>query len=293
MITTESRVVDLYREPVQEVLIVKTLLPIFFCVILLSAGSLAIADTVADLTEVYTDAGAPGLEYPAPTGIHGIIGAGLFNGERIIGDTRRRTVLLPIVLMTYQDRAYWSIGGGGLWLFQSDDHALKLGIGVKVHPGYRPDDNSDLAGMEPRSTSLDGFVNSLWKAPVINVGLRFYHDIGQVSQGDSITLRLSHNFIINPEFRLTPSLGVDWLNAKYVDYYYGVRQAEALPGRPAYTGRATVNVGVGVAGAYRVSRSWSFLGGLYSTHLGGGIEDSPIVTNRSSTLVYFGAGWIF
>ncbi|MDA8422891.1 MAG: hypothetical protein M0Z89_06120 [Nitrospiraceae bacterium] len=136
----------------------KTLLSSFFCMILLFAGSFAFADTAADLTEVYTDSGMPGLAYTTPSGVHGIIGAGLFNGERIIGDTRRRTALLPIVLMTYQD---WA---------------------------YRPDDNPDLAGMEPRSTSLDGFVNGLWKTPVVNVGVRFYHDIGHVSRGDSLTL---------------------------------------------------------------------------------------------------------
>jgi len=271
----------------------KIFLFVFLCMLLLCAGSFALADTAADLTEIYTDSGAPGLEYAAPSGIHGIIGVGLFRGERIIGDTRRRTALLPIVLMTYQDWAYWSIGGGGLWFFQSDDHSLKLGIGVKVHPGYRPADNPDLAGMEPRSTSLDGFVNGLWKTPVVNVGVRWYHDIGQVSRGDSITLRFSRNFAINREFRLTPSLGIDWLNAKYVDYYYGVRQDEALPGRPAYAGRAVMNVGVGLAGAYRAGPSWSLLGGLYSTHLGAGIEDSPIVTSRNSTLAYFGAGWMF
>lgn len=46
------------------------------CTLPLCAGSFALADTAADLTETYTDAGAPGLEYAAPYGVHGIIGAG-------------------------------------------------------------------------------------------------------------------------------------------------------------------------------------------------------------------------
>jgi outer membrane protein len=217
----------------------------------------------------------------------------LFNGERIIGDTRRRTVPLPIFLMTYQDWAYWRIAGGGVWLVQTADRALKLGVGVKLRPGYQADDDPELVGMEKRKTSLDGYVNALWKTPAANVGVRYYHDMANVSDGTAVTLRFSRNFQIDPAFRLTPSISVEWLNAKYVDYYYGVRSAEALPSRPAYAGRDALNIGAGVAGAIRISPSWSLLGGVYGTRLGRGITNSPIVTQDYSTLVYFGAGWIF
>jgi outer membrane protein len=117
--------------------------------------------------------------------------------------------------------------------------------------------------------------------------------MANVSDGTAVTLRFSRNFQIDPAFRLTPSISVEWLNAKYVDYYYGVRPAEALPNRPVYEGRDTVDIGAGVAGALRISLSWSLLGGLYGTRHGSGISDSPMVKQSFSTLVYFGAGWIF
>ncbi len=149
---------------------VLVLLALVFC------KARANADTAADLTEQYTDVGAAS-QLTRLAGFHGLIGAGLFNGERIIGEPQRRTTLLPIVIMTYEDWAYWSIGGGGIWLFQDQDHSMKLGIGVKVHPGYRPDDDPDLAGIERRKASLDGSVNGIWRTPFVSVGISYYHDI--------------------------------------------------------------------------------------------------------------------
>jgi outer membrane protein len=260
---------------------------------ILYPGYSAFADTVGDLSEVFTDTGVPWLGQTAVTGFHGIFGAGLFNGERIIGNSRRRTVPLPIVLLAYQNWAYWSIGGGGVWIFQSDDHALKFGVGMKLHPGYRPDDDPVLIGMEKRKTSLDGYANVLWRTSLSDIGLRYYRDIADVSKGNAVSFRLSHNFPIRELGRLTPSIGIEWSDSRYVDYYYGVRPSEELPDRPSYFGRDTVNISVGITGSYRVSRSWSILAGLYGTRLGRGITDSPIVPRSFTVLAYFGAGWLF
>ncbi len=263
------------------------------CAVMLCLLSRAYADSAGDVTEIFTDAGVPGLEQTAPSGWHGMLGAGLFNGERILGNTRRRTVPLPVLLLTYQDRVYWSIGGGGVWIYHSAGRTLNIGAGVKLHPGYQPEDEPDLADMAKRRTSIDGLVNALWKTPLGDVGLRYYHDIADVSNGDSVTFRVSRNFRFDQAFRLTPSIGIEWLGARYVDYYYGVRPSEALQTRPAYAGRDTVNIGGGIAGLFRVSPSWSLLGGLYGTRLGGGVTDSPIVSRNFTSLVYFGVGWIF
>ena len=132
---------------------------IFFLFLLLTRAVLA--DSITDLGEVYTAEGIPLKAQAAPSNFHGLLGAGLFNFEKIIGDSSRKTVLLPIVVMTYQDWAYWSIGSGGVWLLQSADHSMKLGVGLKVHRGYAEQDDTVYAGMNTRRRSLDGSVNAL------------------------------------------------------------------------------------------------------------------------------------
>src|SRR5512147_1862039 len=145
---------------------------------LLCAWRPASADNAAALTEVYADNGLPEWGRPGPEGLHGLIGEAWFRGDRVGGDPRLRGVFLPLVLMTWDDWAYWSITGGGVWLLHFVDMPAQIGAGVKVRPGYSAEGNPDLAGMQERKSSVDGYVNVLWKMELVNIGATYYHDIG-------------------------------------------------------------------------------------------------------------------
>lgn len=272
---------------------VKSLLHILIWAIMLCAWRPASADMAAVLTEVYADNGLPEWGKPGPEGLHGLLGPAIFRGDRIIGDPRPRTTVLPAVLMAWDDRAYWSITGGGVWLLHFVDIPVRVGAGVKIHPGYRPENNSDLTGMEKRKSSIDGYVNALWKMELINIGATYYHDIGRVTRGDAVTIRISHHIPVTSKFTLTPRAGVEYQNSSLVRYYYGVTPSEALPDRPQYTGHHAVNYGGGAAAVYRLAPSWSLLGGFFVNHLGNGIGDSPIVLKRHTKVWFLGAGWTF
>lgn len=253
----------------------------------------AFADTTEEVTEVYTDVDAAAADQRGPSGFHGILGAALFGAKKIIGDGGTVIVPLPLILMRYKDVAYWSIGGGGVWLLGTDNRSLRFGAGLRTQAGWRPGDDPELAGMERRKGSFDGYLNGVWRTPLATIGAHYYRDIGNVSRGDAASLRLSRNFRINDDLRLTPSIGATRQDSERVDYYYGVRPEEALPSRPAYIGRDTINVNAGLAGSYWLPRQWSLLGGLFVTRFGNAIADSPIVARRYSTVVYGGAGWMF
>ena len=266
---------------------------VLLCVVMLCAWRPAYADTAAAFTEVYADNGLPDWGRPAPEGLHGLVGAAWFKGDRLVGDPRRRTILLPLVLLTWEDRAYWSVTGGGVWLYDSHHWPLRIGAGVKVHPGYDPAEDPDLVGMRKRRSSVDGYVNVLWKMELVNIGAAYYRDIGHVTRGDSATIRLSHHIRVTPQFTLTPRAGVEYQSARLVSYYYGVTQSEATPERPEYTGHHAVNYGAGASAMYRLNQSWSLLGGYFAAHLGNGISDSPILARRRTQVAFFGAGWTF
>ena len=108
----------------------KLIQAILFCLLTLAAYP-ALADTVSDLTDAYTADGAPLQQESTFTGFHGLLGAGLLSYQKNIGDSSRKGALLPLVALTYQDWAHWSIGGGGIWVLQADDHSAKLGVGIK------------------------------------------------------------------------------------------------------------------------------------------------------------------
>lgn len=264
-----------------------------YCIFVLFLRPPAFADTAADISEDSTASGIPERETAAQTGLHGLIGAGMFSFEKIVGDGGRRIFPLPIVIAAYDSRLYMSIASVGIWLLRSDDRTVRFGAGLKARPGWNPDDDPLLQGMASRDNSADGYVNALFRSPVVNVSAVFYHDLGNVSNGNAATLRLSHNFWINRITRITPSIGIEWLSSRLVDFYYGVRPSEARTDRPAYQGRESVDISAGVTGGYHLTRRWSLLGGVYARRFGSGIHDSPIVTRSVNTLAFFGAGMTF
>ena len=244
-------------------------------------------------TEVYTDTGQPEADVRAPSGFHGMLGAAVFAGQRSVGSDGTRVLPLPLLFLAYKDVAYWSIGGGGVWLLRTDDRSLRFGAGVSLHGGWKPDDEAELAGMEKRKGSLDGYLNAVWRTPLVSLGARYYHDIARSEGGDAASLRLSRNFRVSERVRLTPSVGAVWQSRERVSYYYGVKPLEALPFRPAYRGRSATDLSAGLAASVHLSRSWFLLAGVFATRLGRGITDSPIVTRRWTTTGFAGAGWMF
>lgn len=273
----------------------KLVFAIFAAGVILYGPCTFASDTVEDATEVYTDTSGQvkDIDRFPPQGLHGILGAGIFSSQRIIGNGERRTGPLPIILMTYKGIAYWSLGGGGLWLVQNADRSLRLGMGVRIHSGWDGKDDPGLVGMQKRKTSLDGYLNAVWRNPLSTIGARYYHDILNGNRGDAASLRISHGFTIVDGLRLTPSIGADWQNTERVDYYYGVRPEEELPFRPAYSDKGTINANAGVTAFYRLPGRWSLLAGLFATRFGRGVVDSPIVTRRYSATAYVGGGVLF
>jgi outer membrane protein len=72
------------------------------------------------------------------------------------------------------------------------------------------------------------------------------------------------------------------LSQDRVDYYYGVRESEATPTRPAYTGEATWNLDVNVTAILNFGPKWTLVALLNREGLGSGIKMSPIVERTSA-----------
>lgn len=268
------------------------------CISIIALSFFSLCSTIyaaQEANEIYTDTGVPTRQdgVSESAGFHGTLGAGFFSRHKILGDNGNVITLSPVVMLHYRDLAYWSVSGGGLWLLQTDDHSLRFGAGIRTHPGWGRGKDPILEGMETRKGSLDGYLNAVWRTPIVTTGVRYYHDILNGRRGDAASLRFSKNIIASEDLRLTPSIGGEWQSSERVDYYYGVQPDEVLAFRPAYTGTASINVNAGLAGVYHMADSWNLLGGVVMTRYGNGIADSPIVTRRYSELVYLGAGWSF
>jgi MipA family protein len=271
-----------------------TLMILLSACLLLTFSFRAHAEDETDVTEINVPATAAAQGQPLDKGFHGMIGAGVFAGENTVGHRHVITWPFPLVSIRYSDWAYWHLVGGGIWALQSPDRTLKLGIGLGVRGGWRSDDDDSLLhGMADRHISLDGSINAEWRNPIVTIRVSYFHDILGISDGDGAMLRLSRAVPIGQKFMLTPFVGVEWLSNRLVNYYYGIRPEEVTPNRPEYRGRDTVNLRAGLSAAYRLSESWSLMGGVHVRRLGDGIYDSPIVLDQYRVYTFFGAGWRF
>ena len=251
----------------------------------LSAAAYA-QDLATELNQTYND----GVVVPEQTSAwRGFLGFGVVAGQQALGD--KRSTVVPLISVSYKDTAYWQIARGGVWLWKHDN--TRVGVALKVRRAYDPTDFEGLTGMEERDASLEGGVNAVWTAKPLVVSAAYYTDLSGKSHGDSATLNLAHPLRLSERWRITPSVSVEWLDANVVDYYYGVKPSEAIATRPAYAGKATVNLRTGVAAHYALTRTWSLFGGLNYTRLGDGIGNSPLVTHDDLFTLHLGAGWRF
>lgn len=151
--------------------------------------------------------------------------------------------------------------------------------------GYDPNESAALAGLEERDLTLD-----------VGVSLTVGDAWGIASfkiMGDALGVHngyeISGSYLYPLQFkRLTimPSIGVKMPSAELVEYYYGVRTAEATESRPVYSGKSVVNGFVSVNLMYELADSWEIIGGAQYVRLGSGISDSPIIERDSETLAY-------
>jgi outer membrane scaffolding protein for murein synthesis (MipA/OmpV family) len=77
-------------------------------------------------------------------------------------------------------------------------------------------------------------------------------------------------------------IGPRWLSKNHVDYYYGVRAAEATPSRPAYSGRPAYNLDINITAIINVSSHWRWIAIMNREGFGAAIKESPIVDRNSS-----------
>jgi outer membrane protein len=149
-------------------------------------------------------------------------------------------------------------------------------FGQTFFDGYASDDSPFLAGMEDRDLSFHGGVGVEIDRKRVAVGLRVSTDLTNRSDGHRGRLDVRFPCAAGP-WRLTPAIGAEYLSDDVVDYYYGVRPAEATGARPVHAGDAALNV----LGSLRAIRSaggrWSFFGYAEVTRFGAAIERSPLV----------------
>jgi outer membrane protein len=195
--------------------------------------------------------------------------------------------VLPMPLISYESK--WisaSVPTLDVKLYSNDELSLRLRTRY-ARDGYDTDDSPFLAGMDDRKSSIWVGGAVLWRPRFANFSAEALTDASGHSKGSRAKLQVDRRYGFGA-FGVTPRLGAEWVDRKYIDYYYGVRPAEVRLGRAAYQGDATANIEAGVRLDYSFARRHTVFFDARATRFGSAIKDSPLVDQPGQTGVSLG-----
>lgn len=193
-------------------------------------------------------------------------------------------------LITFENR-WVRVFGPGLEVKLGRSGPLTYGLTLAyAGDGYKSGDAPILSGMDRRRASawLGGRLGL--QTSLAQFSAEWSADTLSYSKGQRLRLGAERRFSLG-EFGLTPRLTATWMDSKYVDYYYGVRANEVIPGRAAYSAGSTVNTELGLRVDYRIAPEQVLFADVSATALGSAIKSSPLVDR--STLPGVRLGWMY
>lgn len=216
------------------------------------------------------------------------IGLGAAVIERPYRDYDDETKAIPIV---YFENRWLDINGGRIDFKINESEVLEFRVRARYAlDGYDTDESDYLQGMQERDDSAWVGAAVIWKNPIAEVSAEYLTDAMDNSGGSRGRVQVERRFGMG-RFGLTPRVAAEWVDQKYVAYYYGVLPGEATADRPFYEGDATVNVEAGIRLDYSPAQRHTFFLDVGTVSLGDEIKQSPLVERSAQTRI--SAGYLF
>jgi len=202
------------------------------------------------------------------------------------------STIYPIPVITAVSAPfYFFIDTAGCRLFSDSNMAFDV-IGKWRLDGYNADKSDDLDGMHNRNMTVDVGGEFSVTGDWGNLYARILTDAMGQHDGQEFRVTYAKPFKFEKS-KISPSVGVALLSSNLADYYYGVRDNEARPGRPAYNPGASVNWFVGLDAHYQLNDDWTLLTSITYYWLDSDIRNSPIVNKDYTMSIIAGAMYRF
>lgn len=201
--------------------------------------------------------------------------------------------LLVVPLVRFEGERFYLRGlRGGVVLAR--DGGFEFGALLQGRgDGYDAADSPYLAGMDDRDFSLDAGLAASWRVPRVGqIEVAVATDVLDRSGGQEATLSWT-GLVRAGGWRLLPGAALKWQSGDMVDYYYGVRPGEALPGRPAYAPGSAMIPEVSLLATHPVGERWEFFARAGHAWLPSEITDSPLVDQDGRSTLMVGLGYTF
>lgn len=199
-----------------------------------------------------------------------------------------RALVLPVINANYGDRFYVNGLQAGVWLLDSEDKRVRLGLSADARFGWDADDSRQTRGMNDRDFSVDIGPILRWQTSIGTINAQWGFDAGNASNGQNVQLQFIRSLYRSQRLRLNGLVGVQWNNKKFNDYYFGVDADEVRADRPAYQAGAGTQYQLGLSGVYSVNENQAVFFGAIVNRLGSEQADSPFVETRTQPMAFLG-----
>jgi outer membrane protein len=219
------------------------------------------------------------------------LGLGAISKQQSYTGIGRDTLVVPLI---YFENRWVQLLGPRLELKLPDlewgkDQQLSFGASIELDgSGYRGSDAPILNGMAKRKDGILAGPSAKWSNPFADVSAVWLRDASGASKGQQFRFGLERSFHVGEHFMFTPSATAIWLDSKYANYYYGVRNAEARADRPTYAVDSTLNMELSLRTDWLVDEHQAVFMSLGYTALGSEIKDSPLTDRAGETRVFMG-----
>lgn len=223
--------------------------------------------------------------------VSGRLGIGELVDPRYSGGTGNRSFPVPLASLRFGDYAYIDYWQAGLYVLGNEDKTIGLAIVVTPRLGFNARDGAPLSGMKTRRSSIETGLSLNYGSDTGGFSLGYLHDVTGASDGSVVRLLGFRQIEISSRFEVEAFVGIEHLNSRTANYYYGVADNEATASRPFFRPGSGSDLNAGLHFNYDFGQKSTILFGYEATWLGDPIASSPIVERRVGSLFYLGYGW--
>ena len=192
-----------------------------------------------------------------------------------VGSTQDVAQVIPAV--TYVgERLQWL--GPALRYGVAGSDRLRVALAAEYRVGaYEENDSPVLAGLGDRESTLLAGVGLQYEiAEGFEIEALYQHDALNRIGGGMASVRVSRGIPLGPA-RIVPQIAVNWLSSEMSNHDFGVPQAAASPGRPAYDVGSTTSLEAGLGVFVELSEDWRIIVNVAAEQLDDDVTRSPIV----------------
>lgn len=188
------------------------------------------------------------------------------------------------------DRVYIEGDEAGVYLLNDDQNQIRLNA---AYDGSSYDPSGELTGLKRRKWSVMAGGSYMRITPFGGFKAQIGTDVLSRSKGTVATASYLAEINLG-KWSFYPEIGMQWNDAKYNQYYYGVSQSEAQrTGIRAYQPNSNFHPYLGMAANYEISKDWSAFGTFNVDFLTKAQTNSPMIERRTDIYPSIGIKYKF